>query len=43
VTLYSQITPEVILQGNEPWTPDTLAKRFEQAFGGAIPRPKSAD
>jgi len=40
ITLYSQIEPQVVLQGNERWTVDALFNRFEQAFGAAIPRPK---
>ncbi|MDZ7729608.1 MAG: SDR family oxidoreductase [Dehalococcoidia bacterium] len=39
ITLYNQIAPEVVLQGNAPWTPDTLAERIPQAFGQAIPQP----
>lgn len=41
ITLYSQIEPQVVLQGNEMWTPDTLWPRMEQTFGQAIP--KAAD
>lgn len=40
ITLYSQIEPQVVLQGNERWTVGALFSRFEQAFGAAIPRPK---
>lgn len=40
ITLYSQIEPQVVLQGNEAWTVDALFNRFEQAFGAAIPRAK---
>lgn len=40
ITLYSQIEPQVVLQGNQAWTVDALFNRFEQAFGAAIPRPK---
>ena len=36
VTLYTQIEPQVVLQGNEPWTTETLFKRFPQAFGSAL-------
>jgi NAD(P)-dependent dehydrogenase (short-subunit alcohol dehydrogenase family) len=38
VTLYSQIQPQIVLQGNEPWTVDQLFERFEPTFGAAIPR-----
>ncbi len=40
ITLYSQIEPQIVLQGNERWSVDSLFSRFEQAFGPAIPRPK---
>ena len=36
VTLYTQIEPQVVLQGTEPWTTESLAKRFPQAFGQAL-------
>jgi NAD(P)-dependent dehydrogenase (short-subunit alcohol dehydrogenase family) len=38
VTLYRNIEPQVVLQGNERWTTESLFKRFDQAFAGAIPR-----
>jgi NAD(P)-dependent dehydrogenase (short-subunit alcohol dehydrogenase family) len=38
VTLYNQIQPQIVLQGNEPWTVDQLFERFEPTFGPAIPR-----
>lgn len=37
VTLYNQIAPEIVLQGNEPWTVDGLFDQFEPTFGAAIP------
>jgi NAD(P)-dependent dehydrogenase (short-subunit alcohol dehydrogenase family) len=40
VTLYSQIKPEVVLQGNAPWDMESLSKRIPQAFDQAIPRPR---
>ncbi|MEO9255624.1 MAG: SDR family NAD(P)-dependent oxidoreductase [Tepidiformaceae bacterium] len=38
VTLYNQIQPQIVLQGNEPWTVDQLFDRFEPTFGPAIPK-----
>ncbi len=43
VTLYNNIAPQVVLQGNAPWNTADLFARFPQAFGQAIPeseRPK---
>ena len=42
VTLYNQIAPEVVLQGNEPWTVDGLFDQFEPTFGPAIPHETKA-
>jgi hypothetical protein len=42
VTLYNQIAPEVVLQGNEPWTVDGLFDQFEPTFGPAIPHEAKA-
>ncbi len=42
VTLYNQIAPEVVLQGNEPWTVDGLFDQFENTFGPAIPHETKA-
>jgi NAD(P)-dependent dehydrogenase (short-subunit alcohol dehydrogenase family) len=36
VTLYTNISPQVILQGTKPWDLDELWARFPQAFKGAI-------
>ncbi len=38
VTLYSQIKPEVVLQGNAPWDLDSLGQRMPQALQQAIPQ-----
>lgn len=38
VTLYNQIQPQIVLQGNEPWTVDQLFERFEPTFASAIPK-----
>jgi NAD(P)-dependent dehydrogenase (short-subunit alcohol dehydrogenase family) len=43
VTLYSQIEPQVVLQGTQPWETDVLFGRFKQAFGQAIPEYKRPD
>jgi NAD(P)-dependent dehydrogenase (short-subunit alcohol dehydrogenase family) len=43
VTLYNQIEPQVILQGAQPWTTDTLFGRFKQAFGQSIPEFRRPD
>jgi NAD(P)-dependent dehydrogenase (short-subunit alcohol dehydrogenase family) len=37
VTLYNNIAPQVVLQGNGAWTVDALAKQFKPTFGQAIP------
>jgi len=42
VTLYNQIAPEVVLQGNEPWSVDGLFDQFEPTFGAAIPHENKA-
>jgi NAD(P)-dependent dehydrogenase (short-subunit alcohol dehydrogenase family) len=42
ITLYSQIEPQVVLQGNAPWTIDALEERIPQAFGQAIPKPSDS-
>ena len=42
VTLYNQIAPEVVLQGNEPWSVDGLFDQFENTFGAAIPHEAKA-
>jgi NAD(P)-dependent dehydrogenase (short-subunit alcohol dehydrogenase family) len=41
ITLYNQIAPEVVLQGNGPWDLDSLSQRIPQAFGQAIPQPEN--
>ena len=41
ITLYRNIEPQVVLQGNEAWNTDALFKRFDQAFQGAIPRKRA--
>lgn len=42
VTLYNQIAPEVVLQGNQPWSVDGLFDQFESTFGPAIPHETKA-
>ena len=37
VTLYSQIEPQIILQGNKPWEVQEIFDRFESTFGSAFP------
>lgn len=36
VTLYNNIGPEVVLQGDKRWTVDSLAEQFKPTFGAAI-------
>ncbi len=36
ITLYNQIAPEVVLQGNDPWSTDALFEQFKPTFGDAI-------
>jgi NAD(P)-dependent dehydrogenase (short-subunit alcohol dehydrogenase family) len=38
VTLYSQIKPEVVLQGNRMWTVDEIFEKMPQVFGSSIPK-----
>ena len=37
VTLYSQIEPQIILQGNKPWEVQEIFDRFDSTFGSAFP------
>jgi len=37
ITLYTQIKPEIVLQGNQYWDVDSLFSRFPTAFGPAFP------
>ena len=37
ITLYNNIAPEVVLQGNKMWTVDELFSRMPQTFKAAIP------
>ncbi len=37
ITLYNQIAPQVVLQGNGPWTFESLLERFPAAFKSSIP------
>jgi NAD(P)-dependent dehydrogenase (short-subunit alcohol dehydrogenase family) len=37
VTLYSQITSQVVLQGHRMWTVDEMFKQMKPTFGAAIP------
>ena len=37
ITLYNNIAPEVVLQGNKMWTVDELVSRMPQTFKAAIP------
>jgi NAD(P)-dependent dehydrogenase (short-subunit alcohol dehydrogenase family) len=42
VTLYNNIAPELVLQGNEKWSVDSLYSRWDQAFGSLLPKPKAS-
>ena len=37
ITLYTQIEPQIILQGDKPWEVEGLFQRFESTFGSAFP------
>ena len=37
VTLYSQIEPQIILQGNKPWEVQEIFDRFDSTFASAFP------
>ncbi len=40
VTLYTQIQPQIVLQGSKPWEVEELFSRFEPTFGSAFPERK---
>jgi NAD(P)-dependent dehydrogenase (short-subunit alcohol dehydrogenase family) len=42
VTLYSQIEPQIVLQGGRAWTVDEMFQQFPQTFGSIFTTPEEA-